>query len=216
MFTGIVEDVGVIRHATAEPAGRVLHVECRYRDLVPGESIAVAGVCLTVRECRVGWFAVGAVETTLGRTNIGGWSPGRKVNLERAVRVGDRLGGHLVLGHVDGVGVVEATRLAGDALLVDVSLPPEVAVYLVPHGSITIDGVSLTVNAIGDPASVQVSLVDYTRRHTTLGSVGVGDPVHVEADVIGKYLRALAAPYLFEPGTRETSARSDGAGAKPT
>jgi riboflavin synthase len=113
------------------------------------------------------------------------------VNLERALRAGDRLGGHFVQGHVDGVGTVETTASDETASLVDIRIPPDVAETTVLHGSITIDGVSLTVNAVPRPGVVQVSLVPFTREHTTLGAIAVGDRVHVEADVLGKYVRQL-------------------------
>jgi riboflavin synthase len=118
------------------------------------------------------------------------------VNLERALRVGDRLGGHLVQGHVDGVGVVRATRWQGDAWLVDVDAPDELMPLMVPHGSITVNGVSLTVNALPAPGVVQLSLIEYTMRHTTLGALEAGSRVHVEADVLGKFVQRLVEPYL--------------------
>lgn len=195
MFTGLVDDVGTIERATDSAAGRELRVRCRYADLADGESIAVNGACLTVRAHAPGWFEVAAVGTTLDRTTIAAWRAGDVVNLERALRVGDRLGGHLVQGHVDGVGTVAAVRTERDARLVDVAMSDELRALLVLHGSVTVDGVSLTVNALGGGA-VQLSLVDYTLRHTTLGNLRPGSRVHVEADVIGKFVRQLAAPYL--------------------
>jgi riboflavin synthase len=134
---------------------------------------------------------VHAVQTTLGRTLIGEWQKGRQVNLERAVRAGDRLGGHFVQGHVDGVGTVEGVAEVDDAMLVDVRVPPEVEETTILHGAITVDGVSLTVNALAEHGIVQVSLVPFTREHTTLGRLSSGDRVHVEADVLGKYVRQL-------------------------
>lgn len=196
MFTGLVEDVGTLERVADGPAGRELLVRCRFEGLVPGESIAVDGACLTVRECGPGFFTAAAVVTSLGRTTIGEWEAGRSVNLERALRLGDRLGGHIVQGHVDGVGVVREVRREGDALLIDVDAPPEVAELLVPHGSITVDGVSLTVNALPAPGVVQLSIIEFTLRHTTLGLLAAGDRVHLEADVIGKFVRRLVAPYL--------------------
>ncbi|MDE3052906.1 MAG: riboflavin synthase, partial [Gemmatimonadota bacterium] len=140
-----------------------------------------------------GWFTVAAVSTTRDRTTLGGWREGRQVNLERALRVGDRLGGHMVLGHVDGVALVQRVDQQGDARLVDLALPAGVAELMVPHGSLTVDGVSLTVNALPGPDAVQISLIEYTLRHTTLGALRQGDEVHVEADVIGKYVQRLMA-----------------------
>ena len=128
---------------------------------------------------------------SLGRTLIGEWKKGRSVNLERALRAGDRFGGHFVEGHVDGVGTVAGVAEVEDAMLVDIRVPPEVEETTVLHGAITVDGVSLTVHALAEDGIVQVSLVPFTREHTTLGKIGSGDRVHVEADVLGKYVRQL-------------------------
>ena len=194
MFTGLVDDVGVVEQVERTEAGRTLRIASRYTGLAIGESVAVNGACLTVLERGTGWFTVAAVVTTLGRTTIGGWATGRRVNLERAMRLGDRLGGHLVQGHVDGVGEVEEVRRLDDALLVDIRLPADLEPLMVPHGSVAVDGVSLTVNALPGPGILQVSLIDHTARHTTLGALHAGDAVHVEADMVGKYVRQLVAP----------------------
>lgn len=193
MFTGLVDDVGTIERVLATEAGRELRVRCRYDDLADGESIAVNGACLTVREHGAGWFTVAAVVTTLDRTTIGEWKAGTGVNLERALRAGDRLGGHIVQGHVDCVGQVTAIERRGDALLIDVAVPEEIAVLMVPHGSVTVDGVSLTVNELPAAGTFQLSIIEYTERHTTLGALGVGSRVHVEADVIAKHVQRLFA-----------------------
>ena len=195
MFTGLIDDVGVVERVERTEAGRELRVASRYTGLVAGESIAVNGACLTVREHGEGWFTVAAIVTTLERTTIGSWEAGRRVNLERALRLGDRLGGHIVQGHVDAVGVVEASRRRDDALLVDLRLPDELEPLMVPHGSVAVDGVSLTVNALPAPGILQLSLIEYTWTHTTLGALRPGDAVHIEADMIGKYVRQLVAPY---------------------
>lgn len=198
MFTGLVDDVGIITDVADTPAGRELRITCRYTDLALGESIAVNGACLTVREHGVvdghGWFTVGAVVTTLGRTAIGGWTAGMQVNLERAMRLGDRLGGHLVLGHVDDLGTVLRTAEHGDAWLIDVELPEALRPLTVDKGSIAVNGVSLTVNELL-PTGVQLSIIEYTRRHTSLGDLVAGDRVHVEVDVLAKHVERLLAPY---------------------
>jgi riboflavin synthase len=196
MFTGLITAVGTIDRVADTPAGRELRVQSAFEGLADGESIALNGACLTVREHGAGWFTVAAVGTTLDRTTIGDWGVGTRVNLERALQLGDRLGGHIVQGHVDGVAQVADTRLAGDAWLIDVTVPAALWPLLVPHGSVTLNGVSLTVNALPQPLVLQVSIIEYTRRHTTLGDLVAGSRVHVEADVIGKFVQRLAAPYL--------------------
>jgi riboflavin synthase len=196
MFTGLIDDVGRIDAIDQTAVGRELRVTCRYDRLTDGESIAVNGACLTVLAHGDGWFTVGAIATTLGRTTIADWQVGRRVNLERALRLGDRLGGHLVQGHVDGVGTVRAASQRHDARLVDLALPMDLVDLMVQHGSIAVDGVSLTVNDLPAPGIVQLSLIDHTMRHTTLGGLEVGDAVHVEADMMGKYAQRLLAPYL--------------------
>lgn len=195
MFTGLVDDVGTIERVTPTAAGREFRVRCRYEDLLEGESIAVNGACLTVRGRGAHWFTAAAVTTTLTRTTMGHWQPGRRVNLERALRMGDRLGGHMVQGHVDGVARVTGVRTAGDARLVDLALPAGLTELMVRQGSIAVDGVSLTVNDLPGPDIVQLSLIDYTLRHTSLDTLSEGDDVHVEADMIGKYVQRLMAVY---------------------
>jgi len=190
MFTGIVDAVGRI-DAVRVNNGVELRVKASYKGVKKGESIAVNGACLTVEKVVKGAFTVHAVETTLGRTLIREWQKGRAVNLERALRAGERFGGHFVQGHVDGVGTVEGVAEVDDAMLVDIRVPPEVAETTVLHGAVTVDGVSLTVNALAEEGIVQVSLVPFTREHTTLGKLASGDRVHVEADVLGKYVRQL-------------------------
>lgn len=196
MFTGLVETIGTIDRVESTAAGRELRIRAPWTELALGESIAVNGACLTVREFADGWFTVAAVTTTLGRTCIGDWTAGTRVNLERSLRLGDRLGGHMVQGHVDGVGVVNQVERRESALLIDVRVPDEVAALLIPQGSVTVDGVSLTVNARPAADLLQVSIIDHTERHTTLGTLRAGDRVHLEGDVIGKFVRSLAAPWL--------------------
>jgi riboflavin synthase len=191
MFTGIVTAVGRVVEARPEGGGIELAIEAPFDDLALGESLAVDGACLTINGLTAGRFAVHVIATSLDRTRIARYAPGRRVNLERALRVGDRLGGHLVQGHVDGVGIVERTADQADARLLDIRVPPEVAAVSIPLGSITVDGVSLTVNAIPAPSVIQVSLIPFTLQHTTLGDRMPGDEVHLEGDTVGKYVRAL-------------------------
>jgi riboflavin synthase len=198
MFTGLIQHVGEIESVRQTDAGRELRIRGPFADIASGESIAVNGACLTVRDFGSGWFDVAAVATTLERTTIGEWKPGTRVNLERSLRANDLLGGHIVQGHVDCVATVAAREWRDDALLLDVSMPAAIQPLFVLHGSIAIDGVSLTVNDLKS-GGVQLSLIDYTLSHTTLGDLGPGMRVHVEADVIAKHVRRLLEPYLREP-----------------
>lgn len=198
MFTGIVTAVGRVgrverstENGKRATPGLTLTIRAPYRGVKKGESIAINGACLTVERVVKGGFTVHVVETTAGRTLFGAYTAGRKVNLERALRASDRLGGHIVQGHVDGVAQVERAERRGDAWVYDLRVPPAVREASIPFGAITVDGVSLTINAIPGSTSVQVSLIPFTRAHTTLGTLGVGDQVHVEGDVLGKYVRAL-------------------------
>ena len=211
MFTGIVSAIGRVGvvsrnggngrgrgNPKGRPVGRregedglVLTIRAPYKGLKKGESIAVNGACLTIERVVKGGFTVHVIETTEGRTLFGEYVTGRKVNLERALRAADRLGGHIVQGHVDGVAVVERADRRGDAWVYDLRVPREVRDSSIPRGSITLDGVSLTINALPGPDLVQVALIPFTRRRTTLGNLRVGDRVHVEGDVLGKYVRYL-------------------------
>lgn len=195
MFTGLIEETGIIKSIRETAAGREIEIQSSFPDLADGESVAINGACLTVLGTSEGSFTVAAVTTTLGRTTIGDWKKGQRVNLERALRADARLGGHIVQGHVDSVATVASVQREGDALLVDIDLPNGLAELMVPLGSVAIDGVSLTVNALtGD--RLQVSLIEYTLNHSALGDLEAGARVHVEADIIGKYVRRLTAPYL--------------------
>jgi riboflavin synthase len=191
MFTGIITEVGTVLEARPADGGRDLDIACSWTDLVAGESVAVDGACLTVARLGKGGFRVHVVRTSLDRTRFADLRPGDRVNLERALRVGDRLGGHLVQGHVDGVGTVLQVTTREDARLLDIRVPVEVARVSVPLGSVTVDGVSLTVNAIPDPGTIQISLIPFTLEHTTLADRRPGDRVHLEADTVGKYVQAL-------------------------
>lgn len=204
MFTGIVTAVGRVRRvAPTSEGGLDLEVAAGFRGVALGESIAVQGACLTVIGRGRGWFRVRAVRSTLARTRLAALGRGDRVNLERAVRAGDRLGGHLVQGHVDGVARITSRRVRGDAVVLDLAVPAAVSRVSIPLGSITVDGVSLTVNAIPRRGTVRVALIPFTRLHTTLGERERGDRVHVEADLIGKYVHAL----LRRPRARGRSGR---------
>jgi riboflavin synthase len=191
MFTGIVTAVGEVRRRTVSEAGLELGIVAPFERVELGESIAVDGACLTVQALEPGEFTVHIIRTSLDRTNIETYDVGRRVNLERALRLGDRLGGHMVQGHVDGVGIVERVTVRDDARLLDLRIPGEVAAMSVPLGSITVDGVSLTINGMPTEGVIQVSLIPFTLQETTLGERRVGDRVHLEADMLGKYVKAL-------------------------
>jgi riboflavin synthase len=195
MFTGLITDVATIQAVRATSAGREFVVRTSFDALADGESIACDGVCLTVREHSSGTFTVAAVVTTLDRTTLGEWGEGRRVNLERSLAVGDRLGGHMVAGHVDAVGKVTLVARRDDAVLVDLALDDEWMPLMVPHGSIAVNGVSLTVNE-RLAQGVQLSLIEYTMRHTALGDLRAGDRVNVEADMVGKFVQQLALAHL--------------------
>jgi riboflavin synthase len=190
MFTGIITEIGSLLETRPADGGLDLEIACSWTDLLAGESVAVDGACLTVARLGEGSFGVHVVRTSLDRTRFADLRPGDGVNLERALRVGDRLGGHLVQGHVDGIGTVLRVAAREDARLLDIRVPADVARVSVPLGSVTVDGVSLTVNAMPDPGTIQISLIPYTLEHTTLGDRRPGDRVHLEADTIGKYVAA--------------------------
>jgi riboflavin synthase len=191
MFTGIVTALGQLLRRSQAAGGLELTIASTYDDLHPGESIAVDGACLTVASTTQKEFTAHIIRTSLDRTSFQSYGIGRRMNLERALRAGDRLGGHLVQGHVDGVGTVERVAQREDARLLDLRVPPDVARVSVPLGSVTVDGVSLTVNAKPAPDIIQVSLIPFTLQHTTLGERRTGDRVHLEADTIGKYVAEL-------------------------
>jgi riboflavin synthase len=191
MFTGIITAIGTVLRASSSPDGFELAIHCEYPDLELGESLAVDGACLTVESIVPRGCTLHVIETSLERTRFREYVSGQRVNLERALRAGDRLGGHLVQGHVDGIGRVKSVQHHGDARLLELEVPDEVGRVSIPLGSITVDGVSLTVNAKTAPNLIQISLIPFTLQHTTLGDRLVGDRVHVEADTIGKYVAAL-------------------------
>lgn len=190
MFTGIVEAVGTVRSLEPVEDGARLVVDAGALDLsdaVTGESIAVSGVCLTVTGFEASGFAADVSGETLNATMLGDLAPGATVNLERALRVGDRLGGHLVTGHVDGVGDVLGMAPAGESRQLTLRLPGELAQYVARKGSITVDGVSLTVNAVDGPRC-EINLVPHTLSVTTLGRLETGKRVNLEVDLIARYL----------------------------
>lgn len=202
MFTGLVETAGRLRRVERRGPGVQLTIEAPralVAELTAGESVAVDGACLTVLRWADDWFAVDASAETMQRTTLGQRRPGDPLHLERALKVGDRLGGHLVAGHVDATGAVRAVERLGEALRVAFDAPPEVRKYLVPKGSIAIDGVSLTVNGV-DPAGFDVVLVPHTQGIVHLHRKGPGARVNLESDLIGKYVERLMAWRSGEEG----------------
>ena len=195
MFTGIVEEVGRIERVTPRTNGRALRIAATriLDDMREGDSVAVDGVCLTAVRFDQSGFEVEAIGTTLSRSTIGDLTVGREVNLERALALGQRLGGHMVQGHVDGIGRVTRLEREGEHVLLDVELPPDVAAVTTLHGSLTIHGVSLTVNALPARDAAQVALIPYTWDHTNLRHLQVGDRVNLEGDMIGKFVAHLLA-----------------------
>lgn len=193
MFTGLIGAIGTLTRIEAVDGGRVLEIAAPWNDLVLGESVAVAGACLTVAALIDGGFAVHVVATSLPRTTFGDRQIGDRVNLERALRLGDRLGGHWVQGHVDGVGTVHQVVRRDDVVLIDVAVPPDVEAVTIPLGSIAVDGVSLTVNDLPGKGMVQVSIIPHTLEQTTLGALAPGDQVQLEGDLVGKHVRGMAA-----------------------
>lgn len=204
MFTGIVEEVGRIEAAEPLGEGRRFRIVGAVvpADLAPGDSVAVDGVCLTATEVDGAGFSVDATATTLARTTLGSVQPGRGVNLERAMAAGGRFGGHIVQGHVDGVGTVRAVIDRGEQRLVDVELPADVARATVERGSLAVDGVSMTVAAMPEPAVARLAVIPYTWTHTNFARLRPGSTVNLEADLIGRYV----AKHL----------ESMGEGARPT
>ncbi|WP_327188646.1 riboflavin synthase [Streptomyces xinghaiensis] len=207
MFTGIVEELGEV--AAVEDLGDSSRFRLRgplvTRDAKHGDSIAVNGVCLTVVDTAAGEFTADVMAETLNRSSLGALVPGSRVNLERPMALGGRLGGHLVQGHVDGTGTI-TERVPGEHWeLVTVSLPPRLARYVVEKGSITVDGVSLTVVAAADD-HFTVSLIPTTLELTTLGSKKAGDPVNLEVDVLAKYVERLLGAGAVPAGAHASGA----------
>jgi len=191
VFTGIIEEVGKV--TSAQPESLVVAASKVLQGLELGGSVSVNGVCLTVTSFDTRSFSVGLMPETIERTNLGVLSIGEGVNLERPLTLGKPLGGHLVQGHIDNTGRVNSVTWDGDAMLVRFEAPPEVIRYMVAKGFMAVDGVSLTVVDF-NTSSFLVSVVDYTREHTTLGSRRVGDLVNLEVDIVAKYVERLSQP----------------------
>lgn len=205
MFTGIVEEVGSVAGVSSLGNGRAFRIaaEMVVAGLQLGESVSIDGACHTVTVRHADGFEVQSVATTLARTTLGELDVGRRVNLERAVTLDRRLGGHLVQGHVDAVGRVLEIDRRGELVLIDLTLPTEVAAVTVLHGSITVNGISLTVNALPREGVAQVSIIPFTWDHTAIRDLVQGSRVNLEGDLIGKYVRSL----LGAPGPASADLR---------
>ena len=194
MFTGLVQDLGLVESREVNADGARLRVRTRLgAELEPGDSIAVDGACLTAVECDDEGFSADVMRQTLSLTTLGGLEPGARVNLEPAARLGDRLGGHLVQGHVDGVAEVSELREDGIALRLEAIFPPALTANVIDQGSVTLNGVSLTITRVSPPDPrgtnrLEVSLIPETRERTNLGSAEVGTRLNMECDVIARYL----------------------------
>jgi riboflavin synthase len=198
MFTGIITDIGTIASVEARGDTRlVIETAFDMASVDLGASIACSGVCLTVVDKGPGWFAVDVSGESIARTAADQWKQGRRLNLERAMKLGDELGGHIVTGHVDGVGSVIGVCAEGDSKKIGFSIPAALAPFLAPKGSVTIDGVSLTVNEVTDQPDgtthFAINLIPHTQAVTTLGSLAPDSQVNIEIDVLARYLQRMEA-----------------------
>jgi len=203
MFTGLVEETGVVERIEERPAGRRFWIGARrvLEDTREGDSIAVSGCCLTAVAVEPGRFAVEAVPETLSCTTLGGWRAGERVNLERALRLDQRVGGHLVQGHVDGVGEVRAVVPEGDGRRLALLLPAPLARFVASKGSLAVDGVSLTVAAC-DATGCEIALIPHTLAVTAAGDYAPGRRVNLEVDLIARYVARLLDEAGVRPGAR--------------
>jgi len=198
MFTGIITDIGTLREIrpSSDPVF-VIDTALDLNDVALGASIACAGVCLTVIEHGADWFAVQVSAETLARSTLKAWRAGQRINLERALKVGDELGGHIVSGHVDALAEIVERRREGDSERFAFRVPDAFARAVAPKGSVALDGVSLTVNEV-QGARFGVNIIPHTLSHTTFGAAKVGDPVNFEVDMLARYVARLTGQVLAE------------------
>lgn len=191
MFTGIVTDLGAVRSVEKRGDSRFL-VATGYdmEGVAIGASIACSGACMTVVDKGPDWFATDVSAETLARTTLGDWGPGTRVNLERPLRAGDELGGHIVLGHVDGVGKIAGREPVGDSVRLEIAAPDSLARFIAEKGSIAVDGIALTVNRVAG-ARFEVNVIPHTLACTTLGAAALGARVNLEVDVLARYVARL-------------------------
>lgn len=190
MFTGIVMSVGTVRSAASVAGGARLEIEAPVATLGVGASIACAGVCLTVVAEGKGWFAIDASAETLAKTTVGDWDAGHRINLERPLKVGDELGGHFVLGHIDGIARVTAARPEGASVRLTLEAPSALRKFLAPKGSVTLDGVALTINEV-DGATFGINIISHTLAATTLAEAAAGSRLNLEVDPLARYVARL-------------------------
>ncbi len=196
VFTGLIEGTGIIRKIDSRGVDKRIYVQPNFEmvQVVIGESISVDGACLTVTEWNGSMFSADVSAETLSRTTLGSKSIGDHVNLERALKVGDRLGGHIVLGHVDCVGILRKRYTEGNSIRLVFEIPAGLMKYIIEKGSVAINGVSLTVNSVGYN-TFDINIIPHTANITTIGELQAGDRVNIEVDVIGKYVEKLLGPW---------------------
>lgn len=209
MFTGLIQAIGVVKRVSDGPEGKTLAIQCPglIGDIAVDDSVAVDGVCLTATRLEPDGFIAQAIHTTLEKTTIGLLRPAQRVNLELAMRASDRLGGHLVQGHVNAIGRIAAIETRGLNWLIQIDFPADLRKYMISEGSITIDGISLTIAEVSD-SRLTVSIIPHTLAHTTLSDRSAGDAVNIEVDIMAKYIEnflridpALAGGWA-QPGAR--------------
>ncbi|EGD48454.1 riboflavin synthase, alpha subunit [Ruminiclostridium papyrosolvens DSM 2782] len=209
MFTGIVEEMGSVKNIVYGSSSIKLSIECTtvIEGTVKGDSIAVNGICLTVTELGGNWFTADVMPETMRKTGLEKLKPGKKVNLERALRLADRLGGHIVSGHIDGTGIITELKKEDNAVLITITAPEQIMKYIVQKGSVSLDGTSLTIAELTS-STFTVSLIPLTRGFTILGSKSIGDRVNIECDIIGKYVEKMlkGEPLESEPSRSNLSA----------
>lgn len=212
MFTGLIQGCGTLLRTERRGPDAAMVIQAQYAvgALTLGESIAVDGACLTVVSFQGNVFTVDVSAETLSRTTLGRKSPGSRVNLEQALRMGDRLGGHLVTGHVDGVGILRERNREGRSWRLVFQAPPELDPYIIEKGSIAINGISLTVNGCTD-GSFDVNIVPHTFSETTIGEVKIGEAVNIETDLLGKYVEKMLRSFLGTNRASTGSSRIDSA-----
>ncbi len=211
MFTGLIEDIGTVTAFERRGAAAVLSLSTTLpvRDIALGDSIAVNGACLTVTSMSGNMISFDVSPESLTCTTLGSLKSGNRVNLERALRLGDRLGGHIVTGHIDCIGsLARITETSGNRVL-EFTLPPENARYLITKGSVAINGISLTVNRVGK-AEFSVNIIPLTQSATTLDTIRSGDSVNIETDIIGKYVERLSQPWQKNSGLTMSTLAENG------